>query len=156
MKKHELDDLDKKILILLMEDAKIPYTDIAKQLFVSGGTIHVRMKKLEDMGIVKGSNLLIDYGMIGYDIVAFLGIYLEKSSLYEDVVNDLKSIREITGAHYTTGAYSIFAKVVCKDTDHLRNVLHDKIQSIKGIQRTETFISLEEPINRPLQLAELD
>ena len=154
-KTNDLDELDKKILSILMEDAKIPYTDIAKKLFVSGGTIHVRMKKLEEMGIVKGSNLVIDYGKIGYDICAFLGIYLEKSSLYSNVANDLRGIDEIVGAHYTTGAYSIFAKIVCKDTKHLRNVLHDKIQRIPGIQRTETFISLEEPINRPLQFSEL-
>jgi len=157
MKKiNDLDQLDKKILSILMEDAKIPYTDIAKKLFVSGGTIHVRMKKLEEMGVVKGSNLVIDYSKIGYDICAFLGIYLEKSSLYANVAKDLMAIDEIVGAHYTTGAYSIFAKIVCKDTEHLRNVLHDKIQRIAGIQRTETFISLEEPINRPLQFSELD
>jgi Lrp/AsnC family transcriptional regulator for asnA, asnC and gidA len=154
-KSNDLDELDKKILSILMEDAKIPYTDIAKKLFVSGGTIHVRMKKLEEMGVVKGSNLVIDYNKIGYDICAFLGIYLEKSSLYANVAKDLKAIDEIVGAHYTTGAYSIFAKIVCKDTEHLRNVLHDKIQRIAGIQRTETFISLEEPINRPLQFSEV-
>jgi Lrp/AsnC family transcriptional regulator for asnA, asnC and gidA len=154
-KSNDLDELDKKILSILMEDAKIPYTDIAKKLFVSGGTIHVRMKKLEEMGVVKGSNLVIDYNKIGYDICAFLGIYLEKSSLYANVAKDLMAIDEIVGAHYTTGAYSIFAKIVCKDTEHLRNVLHDKIQRIPGIQRTETFISLEEPINRPLQFSEI-
>jgi Lrp/AsnC family transcriptional regulator for asnA, asnC and gidA len=154
-KSNDLDELDKKILSILMEDAKIPYTDIAKKLFVSGGTIHVRMKKLEEMGVVKGSNLIIDYSKIGYDICAFLGIYLEKSSLYANVAKDLMAIDEIVGAHYTTGAYSIFAKIVCKDTEHLRNVLHDKIQRIPGIQRTETFISLEEPINRPLQFSEI-
>ncbi|MEL6987413.1 MAG: Lrp/AsnC ligand binding domain-containing protein [Bacteroidota bacterium] len=151
-KENTLDSLDRQILSILMEDAKIPYTDIAKKLFVSGGTIHVRMKKLEEMGVVKGSNLVIDYAKLGYDVSAFLGIYLEKSSLYENVARDLNAIDEIVGAHYTTGAYSIFAKIVCKDTNHLRNVLHDKIQSIPGIQRTETFISLEEKINRPLQL----
>ena len=154
-KTNDLDELDKKILSILMEDAKIPYTDIAKKLFVSGGTIHVRMRKLEELGIVQGSNLVIDYGKIGYDICAFLGIYLEKSSLYSNVANDLMAIDEIVGAHYTTGAYSIFAKIICKDTQHLRNVLHDKIQRIPGIQRTETFISLEEPINRPLQFSEI-
>ena len=89
---------------------------------------------------------------MGYDISAFLGIYLNKSSLYEEVVQELKEIPEIVNAHYTTGNYSIFAKIVCRDTQHLRQVLHDNIQQIRGIQRTETFISLEESINRPIDI----
>lgn len=147
-----LDDLDKKILAILMKDAKTPYTDIAKQLFISGGTVHFRMRKLEEMGVVKGSHLTVDYSMMGYDICAFLGIYLDKSSLYDNVAEELENIEEIVGAHYTTGLYNIFAKIVCRDTEHLRKVLHDKIQNIGGIQRTETFISLQESINRPIQM----
>jgi Lrp/AsnC family transcriptional regulator, regulator for asnA, asnC and gidA len=147
-----IDHVDRQILSLLMRDANMPYTEIAKKVHVSGGTVHVRMKKLEDMGIVKGAALTIDYEELGYDVTAFLGIYLDKSSLYDEVSEQLKNIPEIVGANYTTGAYSIFAKIVCRDTNHLRNVLHDKIQKIGGIQRTETFISLEESINRPLNL----
>lgn len=150
----EIDDLDRKILSILMRNAKKPYTDIAKELFVSGGTIHVRMKKLEDAGIVKGYHLAVDPSKLGYDISAFLGIYLDKSSLYEDVARDLASIPEVVAAHYTTGLYSIFAKIVCQDTKHLRDVLHDKVQKIKGIQRTETFISLQESINRPIHITD--
>jgi Lrp/AsnC family transcriptional regulator, regulator for asnA, asnC and gidA len=146
----EIDQLDKKILARLMEDGKTPYTDIAKELYVSSGTIHVRMKKLEQMGIVKGASLTVDYHKLGYDITAFLGIYLDKSSLYDEVSNQLAEIPEIVDAHYTTGLYSIFAKIICKDTIHLRLVLHDKIQKIQGIQRTETFISLEQSINRSI------
>jgi len=151
----EIDDLDKQILSLLMQDAKTPYTDIAKQLFVSGGTIHVRMKKLEQLGLVKGATLLVDYSKLGFDVEAFLGIYLDKSSLYEEVAAAMKAIPEIVSAHYITGNYSIFIKIICRDTDHLREVLHDKIQAIDGIQRTETLISLEESINRPLDLSVL-
>lgn len=150
-KKHELDDLDRQLLALLMEDANRPYTDLAKQLYVSGGTIHVRMKKLIDAGIVKGQTLVVDYGKLGYDVTSFLGIYFTKSSMYDDVSNRLNEIPEVVSAHYTTGIYSVFLKVVCRDTDHLRQVLH-RIQEIEGIQRTETFISLEEGVNRPLQL----
>jgi Lrp/AsnC family transcriptional regulator, regulator for asnA, asnC and gidA len=146
----EIDALDKQILSILMEEAKMPYTEIAKILNISGGTVHVRMKKLEVLGIVKGANLTIDYNKLGYDVTAYLGIHLEKSSLYDDVVVQLKQIPEMVEAHYTTGAYSIFAKVVCKDTKHLRMVLHDGIQKINGIERTETFISLEETVRRPL------
>ncbi|MCC6462869.1 MAG: Lrp/AsnC ligand binding domain-containing protein [Saprospiraceae bacterium] len=146
----EIDQLDKQILAKLVEDGKTPYTDIAKQLFVSSGTIHVRMKKLEQLGIVKGASLTVDYQKLGYDITAYLGIHLEKSSLYDEVVELLKQIPEVVEANYTTGMYSIFTKIVCKDTNHLRQVLHDKIQKIQGIQRTETIISLEQTFSRPV------
>ncbi|MCB0652129.1 MAG: Lrp/AsnC ligand binding domain-containing protein [Saprospiraceae bacterium] len=155
-KEKILDDLDKKILSILMENAKKAYSEIGQQLFVSGGTIHVRMKKMEELGLVKGYNLVIDHNKLGYDIVAFLGIYLDKSSLFDQVSNELKKIPEVVGAHYTTGQYGIFAKIICRDTNHLKDLLHDKIQKINGIQRTETFISLEESIDRPIQLIEED
>lgn len=152
----EIDQLDRQILAKLIEDGKAPYTDIAKHLFVSSGTIHVRMKKMEQMGIVKGASLLVDYQKLGYDITAFLGIHLDKSSLYDEVTEMLKQIPEIVEVNYTTGLYSIFAKIVCKDTNHLRLVLHDKIQKIAGIQRTETFISLEQTFARPVNFLEAD
>lgn len=155
-KSTDIDDLDKQILAILMRNAKKAYTDIAKQLYVSGGTIHVRMKKLEDAGIVKGYNLTIDHSKLGYDISAFLGIFLDKSSLYDDVAMALEAIPEIVGAHYTTGLYNIFAKIICRDTNHLKEVLHDKIQKIPGIQRTETLISLQESINRPLDIVKVN
>lgn len=148
----EIDKLDRQILSILMRNSKKAYTDIAKQLYVSGGTIHVRMKKLEEAGVVKGYNLMVDYNKLGYDICAFLGIYLDKSSLYDDVALELEKIPEIVAAHYTTGGYNIFAQIICRDTDHLREVLHDKIQKISGIQRTETFISLQESIDRPINI----
>lgn len=148
----EIDNLDIQILSFLMNDATIPYTEIAKKLIVSGGTIHVRMKKMEDMGIIKGSNLIIDAQKVGYDICAFLGIFLEKGSIYKDAVEQLRKVKEIVELHYTTGAYSMFAKIVCRDTNHLRSVLNDSIQGIEGIQRTETFISLEESIKRQIRL----
>ncbi|MCC7246253.1 MAG: Lrp/AsnC ligand binding domain-containing protein [Saprospiraceae bacterium] len=149
----DLDHLDRRILTRLIEDGKIPYTELARQLFVSSGTIHVRMRKMEEMGLVVGSSLKVDYQKLGYDITAFLGIYLDKSSLYDEVVEQLREIPEIVEANYTTGAYSILTKLVCKDTNHLRQVLHDKIQKISGIQRTETFISLEESIRRSINLS---
>ncbi len=152
----DLDQLDKQILAKLVEDGKMPYTELAKLLFVSSGTIHVRMKKMEELGIVLGSSLQLDYHKLGYDVTAFLGIYLDKSSLYDEVVEQIKGIPEIVEANYTTGAYSILAKIVCKDTNHLRLVLHDKIQKIPGIQRTETFISLEESISRPVNFLETE
>jgi Lrp/AsnC family transcriptional regulator, regulator for asnA, asnC and gidA len=148
----ELDEVDKQILAILMKNAKTPYTDIAKSIHVSGGTVHVRMNKLEQLGIVTGATLTIDYAKLGYDISAFLGIYLDKSSLYDVVSDQLQQIPEVVAAHYTTGIYSIFAKIICRDTAHLKEILHDKIQKINGIQRTETFISLQESINRPISI----
>jgi Lrp/AsnC family transcriptional regulator for asnA, asnC and gidA len=147
----DIDNIDLKIISLLNEDAKTPYTEIAKKVFVSSGTVHVRMRKLEDLGVVKSATLNIDFSKLGYDISAFLGIYLEKSSLYDNVIEKLKGISEVINAYYTTGNYSIFAKIICKDTNHLRDVLN-KIQLVEGIDRTETSIVLEESINRPIQL----
>ncbi|ERM81383.1 transcriptional regulator [Rhodonellum psychrophilum GCM71 = DSM 17998] len=151
----DIDNVDLKIISLLNDDAKTPYTEIAKKVFVSSGTVHVRMRKLEEMGIVKSATLNIDFSKLGYDISAFLGIYLEKSSLYDNVIENLKQISEVINAYYTTGNYSIFAKIICKDTNHLRTVL-DNIQKVDGIDRTETLIVLEESINRPIQFFEKD
>ena len=150
-KNYEIDNVDLKILNLLMDDAKIPYTEIAKKVYVSGGTVHVRMKKLEEMGVVTGTTLNMDYSKLGYDVTCFLGIFLQKSSLYDEVVEKLRDIPEIVKIHYTTGNYNIFIKIHCRDTRHLREVLHDKIQKVEGIERTETFISLEESLNRHIQ-----
>ena len=148
----EIDNTDLKIIAALIEDASTPYTELAKKIFVSSGTIHVRMRKLEELGIVKKPRLEVNFTKLGYDVVAFIGVYLEKSSLYDDVARSFEQIPEIVNLHYTTGIYSMFAKIVCKDTAHLKLVLHDKLQKIKGIQRTETFISLEENFNRPVRL----
>jgi len=150
-KNYEIDNIDLKILTLLSQDAKLPYTEVAKKVYVSGGTVHVRMKKMEDMGIVKGTTLSMDYSKLGYDVTAFLGIYLERSSLYDQVTEKLREIPEIVKMHYTTGNYNIFIKIHCKDTQHLRQVLHDKIQRVEGIERTETLVSLEESLNRHIQ-----
>jgi Lrp/AsnC family transcriptional regulator for asnA, asnC and gidA len=148
----ELDVLDRKILTILMDDAVVPYTEIAKQLDVSAGTIHVRMKKLIDQGVVKGSQLIVDPVVIGYDICAFIGIFLDKGSAYSDVRKQMMNIQEIVELQYTTGVYSIFAKVLCRDTNHLREVLNEKIQPIQGIQRTETFIALEQGFVRQINI----
>ncbi|GEO10967.1 hypothetical protein SAE01_34630 [Segetibacter aerophilus] len=146
--KLNLDKLDHEIIYEMMETAEISYADLGKKLFVSGGTIHVRIKKLQEMGIVKGTRLNVDLKALGYDVIAFIGIYLEKSSLYDDVVKELKNIPEIVRLNYTTGNYSMFAEIICKDITQLRSVLHDELQKIKGIERTETFISLEESFSR--------
>ena len=151
-KQAEIDLLDRKILTILMNDAVVPYTEISKQLDVSAGTIHVRMKKLTEMGVVVGSRLIVNPTIIGYDICAFIGIFLDKGSAYSDVRGMMRQIPEIVELHYTTGVYSIFAKVLCRDTNHLREVLNEKVQPIAGIQRTETFITLEQGFSRQINI----
>jgi Lrp/AsnC family transcriptional regulator for asnA, asnC and gidA len=147
-----IDKLDLQIIQQLMNDAGISYAEIGKQLFVSAGTIHVRIKKLQEAGIIKGLKYEADMKKLGYDVIAFIGIYLEKSSLYDAVAKDLKKIPEIVRMNYTTGNYSIFAEIICKDIGQLRAILHDELQKIKGIERTETFISLEESLNRNVKV----
>jgi len=150
--KLNLDKIDLQIIHQMSENAEISYADLGKKLFVSGGTIHVRIKKLQEAGIVKGTKLKVDLKQLGYDVIAFLGIYLEKSSLYDTVAKELQKIPEIVRLNYTTGNYSMFAEIVCKDISQLREVLHDQLQKIKGIERTETFISLEESFSRNVKV----
>ncbi|MBL4657328.1 MAG: Lrp/AsnC ligand binding domain-containing protein [Flavobacteriales bacterium] len=146
----EIDNVDREIISILIDDAKTPYTEIAKRIYVSAGTVHVRMRKLEHMGIVKGSTLVIDTARMGYDLTAYLGVYLSKGNIYDSVIKELEAIPQVIEAHYTTGVYSIFIKVLCRNTGELRDVLNDRIQAIEGIQRTETILSLEESIKRPI------
>jgi Lrp/AsnC family transcriptional regulator for asnA, asnC and gidA len=147
-----IDKLDLDIIQQLMHDASISYAELGKKLFVSAGTIHVRIKKLQDMQVISGLKYEVDLKKMGYDVIAFIGIYLEKSSLYDAVAKDLQKIPEIVRLNYTTGNYSIFAEIVCRDIGQLRNILHDELQKIKGIERTETFISLEESLNRSVNV----
>ena len=147
-----LDKLDLQIIQAMMQDAEVSYADLGKQFFVSGGTIHVRIKKLEELGIVQGKRLAVDFNVLGYDIIAFIGIYLEKSSMYDTVAMALKNIPQVVRVNYTTGNYSMFVEIVCKDIQQLRFVLHDELQKIKGIERTETLISLEESFSRNVKI----
>ena len=142
---YQIDNIDLKILNVLSKNAKVPYTEVAKKVFVSGGTVHVRMRKLEKMGVVRGTKLDIDYDKLGYNISSYMGIYLEKSFLYKETVKSLKKIPEIVEIHAITGQYTIFIKIICKDTSHFRNFL-DTVHKVKGITRTETFMSFEETI----------
>ena len=153
--KLNLDKLDFQIIHAMMENANISYADLGKKLFVSGGTIHVRIKKLQELGIVRGTKMHINHKILGYDVIAFIGIFLEKSSLYDNVAAQLKKIPEIVRLNYTTGNYSMFAEVICKDIAQLKFVLHDELQKIKGIERTDTIISLEESFSRNVQMDEL-
>lgn len=148
-----LDDLDIQILDIMIKDSRTPFLEIARRCHVSGGTIHVRMKKMEDMNIIKGTKLIIDDSKIGYDVCCFIGIYLDRARDFNEVLEEMKAIKEIVELHYTTGEYSIFVKVICKNIADLQNLLMNKIQAIEGIERTNTFISLYQPIDRNIQIS---
>ena len=146
MKKFVLDEIDHQILDVLIENARTPFTDIAKQLVVSAGTIHVRVKKMEEEGIIKGSTLTIDYEKLNYSFIAHIGIFLEKTSRSKLVIEDLRNIPNITVAYITAGKYNIFCKIRAKDTNHAKEIIF-QVDDIEGVARTETMISLEESIN---------
>ncbi len=143
-----IDELDLKLIQKMMENADHSYAELGEELHVSAGTIHVRIKKLSELGVIKNKILKVDYKKIGLDVVAFVGVYLEKSSLYDSVAKQLKKIPQVVRLNYTTGSYSMFIEIVCRDIDQLRKVLHDDLQKVQGIERTETLISLEESFNR--------
>jgi len=146
MKKYNLDEVDHQILDMLIENARTPFTDIAKKLLVSAGTIHVRVKKMEEEGIIKGSTLTLNYEKMGYAFIAHIGIYLERTSMTKDVIEDLRKISNVTVAYVTAGKFNIFCKIRAKDTEDAKNIIF-QIDDIPGVNRTETMISLEESIN---------
>lgn len=150
--KENIDETDYKILRILLDDAKLSYQEIGEKVNLSQGAVHARVKKMENSGIIVGSSIKIDVKRLGWDISAFLGIYLEKPELYEHAKNELMRIPEVVSINYTTGNYSMFVKLVCRDTTHLRDVLAERIQKLPGIQRTETIISLDESLNRSAPL----
>ena len=146
MNKVKLDEVDHQILDILIDNTRVPFTDIAKRLFISAGTVHVRVKKMEDAGIVKGSSLNLDYEKLGYSFIAYVGIFLQKTQRINEVLEDLNKIPFVTVAHITTGKFNIFCKVRANDTKHAKDIIF-MIDDIDGVSRTETMISLEESIN---------
>ncbi|MCF6213447.1 MAG: Lrp/AsnC ligand binding domain-containing protein [Flavobacteriaceae bacterium] len=146
MKKYHIDELDHQIIDILIENARTPFTDIAKKYSVSAGTIHIRVNKMLDEGIIKGATLKLDYEKLGYSFIAYVGLHLITSSRTPSVIAELNKIPEITVAHLTTGKFGIFCKVRAKNTKHAKDIIF-KIDNIPDVQRTETSISLEESIN---------
>ena len=154
MKKKELhiDGIDKIILKKLMEDARTPILGIAREIGISGAAIHQRLRKLEASGLIAGSKFIINPKVLGYKTLAFVGVFLDAASKYSAAVKRLKEIPEVIESHYTTGNYAIFIKILCRDNEHLMNLLNQEIQSIKGVARTETFISLDQQIDRQIKI----
>lgn len=150
--KVNIDGIDKIILNYLMEDARKPILEIARKIGISGAAIHQRLRKLEKAGLIEGSKLIINPRILGYSTMAFVGVYLDKAVSNPQAVKKLKEIPEVIECHYTTGNWSIFLKVLCKDNEHLMSVLNKDIQSIDGVSRTETFISLNQQIQRQIKV----
>jgi len=148
----KLDGIDKKILKMLMENSRRPILEIAKNIGISGAAIHQRLRKLEKQNLIIGSSIKVNTKILGYTTMAFIGIFLDRATNNKTVVNQLKEIKEILECHYTTGDWSVLAKLICKDNEDLMQILTKKIQTIKGVARTETYISLEQQINRQITL----
>jgi len=148
----KLDGIDKKILKMLMENSRRPILEIAKNIGISGAAIHQRLRKLEKNNLIIGSSIKVNTKILGYTTMAFIGIFLDRATNNKTVVNQLREIKEILECHYTTGDWSILAKLICKDNEDLMEILTKKIQTIKGVARTETYISLEQQISRQITL----
>ncbi|HHT21750.1 MAG TPA: AsnC family transcriptional regulator [Bacteroidales bacterium] len=150
---HQIDRLDKKILQLISKDARIPFLEVARECNVSGAAIHQRIQKLRNLGIIKGSEFVIDNYKIGYQTCAYIGIVLSDIKKFNYVVEELKKIPEIVECHYATGKYSMFIKIYAKDNRHLLQIILESLTLIDGVQHTETFqLSLDEIFNRQLSV----
>ncbi|SET34642.1 Lrp/AsnC family transcriptional regulator, regulator for asnA, asnC and gidA [Thorsellia anophelis DSM 18579] len=151
MQNYQIDNLDKAILVALMDNARTAYAELAKHLNVSAGTIHVRVEKMKQAGIITGAHISISPKQLGFDVCCFIGIILKSAKDYPSALDKLNALEEVVEAYYTTGQYSIFIKVMCRSIDALQQVLINKIQSIDEIQSTETLISLQNPIWRSVK-----
>lgn len=151
---HQLDSLDEQILKLIANNARIPFLEVARACNVSGAAIHQRIQKLTNLGIVKGSEFVIDPEKIGYETCAYIGLFLKDPGQFDTVTNALKSIPEVVECHFTTGKYDIFIKIYAKNNHHLLTIIHDKLQPL-GLQRSETIISFNEAIKRQMPILDL-
>ncbi|MBO6068315.1 MAG: Lrp/AsnC ligand binding domain-containing protein [Bacteroidales bacterium] len=145
---HQLDATDRRILSFLIKNARLPFLEIARECGISGAAIHQRVRKMEQMGIITGSRLLVKPQALGLNVCAFMGVSLSRANAYSQVIESLRHIPEIVECHFITGEHALMLKIYCKDNDDLMHVLIDTIQNIDGVERTETWISLEEAIER--------
>ena len=153
MARQNLDSLDKKILSLIASDARTPFLEVARACNVSGAAIHQRIQRLTAIGILKGSQFIINPEKIGYETCAYIGLYLKDPSKFDELVEELRKIPEVVECHYTTGGFDMFIKLYAKNNHHLLNIIHDKLQPL-GLSRSETIVSFNAVINRQLPIAE--
>jgi len=148
----DIDELDEKILKLITKNARIPFLEVARECGVSGAAIHQRVQRLFNIGVLIGSEFVVNPQKLGYNTCAYMGIYLEKAKYHTQVVAAMREIPEIVECHYTTGQYAIFIKIQTKTSKHLKKIIDEKLQEIEGIARTETFVSLEMDFKRQVQV----
>ena len=154
MAKQVLDSLDRHILKLISQDARIPVLEVARACNVSGAAIHQRVAKLTNLGIIKGSQFVIDPEKIGYETCAYMGLFLKEPEKFDQVVEELKKIPEVVECHYTTGGFDMFIKIYAVNNHHLLEIIHDKLQPL-GLSRSETIISFNAAIDRQLSLKDI-
>ncbi len=152
MGNSQIDQLDEKILRLISGNARIPFLEVARECNVSGAAIHQRIQKLQNTGVIKGSEFILDANRIGYNTCAYMGIFLKDANLFKNVIEELHRIPEVVECHYTTGKYAMFIKIYAKNNKDFLRIIHDKLQPIKGISSTETIISLSEGFKRQLPI----
>lgn len=149
---QQIDSIDRKILQFLQKDSRTAFTEIARQIGCSGGTIHGRVSRLKESGIISGQKVVIDKSKLGYELEAFLGISVDQASRYSDVATELGRISEVLEIHYTTGSYNLLAKVAVKNAKHLFELLSQKIQLIDNVRSTDTLVVLESLLTRDISL----
>lgn len=154
MANRSLDALDKKILRMISEDARVPFLEVARACKVSGAAIHQRIQKLTALGVLKGSQFIINPEKIGYETCAYIGLYLKDPESFDHVVEELKRIPEVVECHYTTGGFDMFIKIYAQNNHHLLNIIHDKLQPL-GLSRSETIVSFNAVIDRQLPVVNL-
>ena len=148
----KIDGIDKKILIELTSNSRIPILEISRKIGISGAAIHQRIRKLNNSGLISGQHLKLNPKALGYTTLAFIGVYFDKAERNSQAIKEMKKIPEILECHYTTGNWSVLIKILCKNNEHLMTLLNKQIQSINGVSRTETFISLEQQIDRQISI----
>lgn len=151
---HQLDSLDESILKLIACNARIPFLEVARECGVSGAAIHQRIQKLTNLGVLKGSEFVIDPESVGYETCAYMGLYLKHPEDFRQVYEGLLLIPEIVECHYTTGQYDMFIKVYAKNNNHLLSIIHDQLQPL-GLSRSETIISFHEAFRRQMPIPEI-
>jgi Lrp/AsnC family transcriptional regulator for asnA, asnC and gidA len=150
--KYQIDTTDRQILGFLLDDARIPYLEIARKLIVSGGMVHQRIEKMKEAGIIEGSQIKLNLKNLGYDVTVFLGVHLKSSKKLPDVIKKLKNYPEVLEAHYTTGTYALLLKISTRNISDFHKFLIEKLQSIDEVQSTESFISMDQPIQKGISL----
>ncbi len=147
---EKIDNLDRKILEIIMRNARIASKDVAKDCGVSRAAIHQRIQRMIDLNVITGSGYTVDPKVLGFRTCTYIGVNLERGAMYRDVVPELEKIPEVVECHFTTGPYTMLIKLYARDNEHLMELLNDKIQNIKGVTGTETLISLDHSIHREM------